>query len=89
MKKNLTMMAFVACAALTIVSCSNDEVADSAVKQKEQAIEFGTYVGRDVQSRGAVATIDDVKNNSFGVFAYYTEGDDYTAMSVFQEVTDH
>lgn len=79
MKKNLTMMAFVACAALTIVSCSNDEVADSAVKQKEQAIEFGTYVGRDVQSRGAVADIATVQNNSFGVFAYYTGGDDYTS----------
>lgn len=71
------MMAFVACAALTIVSCSNDEVADSAVKQKEQAIEFGTYVGRDVQSRGAVATDVDVKNKSFGVFAYYTGNKGY------------
>lgn len=80
MKKNLTMMAFVACAALTIVSCSNDEVADSAVKQKEQAIEFGTYVGRDVQSRGAVADIATVKNNSFGVFAYYTGDDDYATV---------
>ena len=81
MKKNLTMMAFVACAALTIVSCSNDEVADSAVKQKEQAIEFGTYVGRDVQSRGAVTDLDALKQSTgkFGVFAHYTQNADYSA----------
>ena len=77
MKKNLTMMAFVACAALTIVSCSNDEVTDSAVKQEQQAVTFGTYVGRGVQSRGTVTDVTALQTGTankgnFGVTAVYT-----------------
>ena len=73
MKKNLTMMAFVACAALTIVSCSNDEVTDSAVKQEQQAVTFGTYVGRGVQSRGTVMDDTALQTDNFGVMASYTK----------------
>ena len=85
MKKNLTMMAFVACAALTIVSCSNDEVTDSAVKQEQQAVTFGTYVGRGVQSRGTETNIEALKNNSsgnFGVTASYTLTSNFTTNSL-------
>lgn len=83
MKKNLTMMAFVACAALTIVSCSNDEVTDSAVKQEQQAVTFGTYVGRGVQSRGTVTNLDALKNTgNFGVTASYTETNNFSAAAL-------
>lgn len=77
MKKNLTMMAFVACAALTIVSCSNDEVTDSAVKQEQQAVTFGTYVGRDVQSRGTEMNDAALQSDNFGVMASYTNTDNF------------
>ena len=79
MKKNLTMMAFVACAALTIVSCSNDEVTDSAVKQEQQAVTFGTYVGRGVQSRGTVMDDTALQTDNFGVMASYTKTANFTS----------
>lgn len=79
MKKNLTMMAFVACAALTIVSCSNDEVTDSAVKQEQQAVTFGTYVGRGVQSRGTEMDNTALQTDNFGVMASYTNNANFAS----------
>lgn len=67
MKKNF-FLGFIALTALTVTSCSNDEVME-AVPQK-QAIEFGTYLGRDAQGRGVVLNNDNLEN--FGVFASYT-----------------
>lgn len=71
MKKNL-FVGFIALTALTVTSCTNDEVVE-AIPQK-QAIEFGTYLGRDAQSRGTELTSANIAD--FGVFAYYT-GQEY------------
>ena len=46
-----------------------------------QAIEFGTYVGRDAQVRSAnaITSIGDLQGKGFGVFAFYTETADFVA----------
>ena len=69
------LMGFIACAALTVTSCSNDEVMDAALQQEAKAIQFSTYLGRDVETKGAVLTTDGLKTQGFGVFAYYTGQD--------------
>lgn len=66
MKKTL-FPGLIALAALTMTSCSNDENMLSI--PQDNAIEFGTYIGRDAQSRGTIV------NNAFeqfGVTAFYT-----------------
>ena len=67
MKKNL-FVGLIAMTALTVTSCTNDEVVE-AIPQK-QAIEFGTYLGRDAQARAVVT--NDGNLADFGVFAFYT-----------------
>lgn len=81
MKKNF-FLGFIALAALTVSSCSND--ADLTLKTPDNAIEFGTYVGRDAQTRGSVLNNDvatGLPKQGFGVFAYYTDNTDYNASS--------
>ena len=73
MKKNL-FVGFIAMTALTVTSCTNDEVVE-AMPQK-QAIEFGTYLGRDAQARGSI--LADANLFDFGVFASYTNGEKWT-----------
>ena len=70
MKKNHLFGIF-AMAAFAFASCSQDEMVTQS-PEVNKAIEFGTYVGRDAQSRAHV--IDDTKlaTEGFGVFAYYT-----------------
>ena len=49
-------MGVIACAALTMTSCSNDEIGGNNTKQGDP-IEFGVYLGRDAQgSRGTSRT---------------------------------
>lgn len=72
MKKNY-IMGVIACAALTMTSCSNDEIGGNNTKQGDP-IEFGVYLGRDAQgSRGTIITTDNLKK--FGVSAYYNNDD--------------
>lgn len=67
MKKNY-IMGVIACAALTMTSCSNDEIGGNNTKQGDP-IEFGVYLGRDAQgSRGTSITKDNL--TKFGVTAY-------------------
>ena len=66
--KNLFGMA--AMAALVLSGCSSDEVVENF--SPENAIEFGTYVGRDAQSRAYVKEVEELAEEGFGVFAYYT-----------------
>lgn len=73
MKKNL-FLGLIALTALTVTSCQNDEVME-AVPQK-QAIEFGTYLGRDAQARGVI--LNDANLLNFGVYASYTNGAEWT-----------
>lgn len=65
--------------ALLVMSCSKDETLMS-IPQESDAIAFGTYVGRDAQTRAAVTDLDKLKTADigFGVFAYYTNEGDYT-----------
>ncbi len=71
MKKKL-FLGLLAAAAVTFTACQKDEVI-SEVPQ-DQAIGFGTYVGRDAQTKASEATLETMKAdaNGFGVFAYYT-----------------
>ena len=57
--------------ALIFVSCSEDETTMSM--PKDNAIEFGTYLGRDAQTRASVLTTKTMATDGFGVFAYYTD----------------
>ena len=76
MKKNF-FLGLIALTALTVTSCSNDDVVE-AVPQN-QAIEFGTYLGRDAQTRANVISADNLAEQGFGVFAYYTDEADFSA----------
>ena len=72
MKKNY-IMGVIASAALTITSCSNDEIGGNNTKQGDP-IEFGVYLGRDAQgSRGTIITTENL--TKFGVSAYYNNDD--------------
>ena len=76
--KKVYFMAFIATAALTMMSCSNDDITtvSDLSKSEATAINFSTYLGRNVESRAAV-TSGGVKD--FGVFAFYTENTAWTS----------
>lgn len=80
MKKNF-FLGFIALAALIVSSCSND--ADLTLKTPDNAIEFGTYVGRDAQTRAhSVENLAKLaEDGGFGVYAYYTDGVDFNPAS--------
>lgn len=66
---------FFAAAAIMMVGCSSDQVVSEM--PQDNAINFGMYFGRDAQSRAAIMKTEDLKKQSFGVFAYYTDNGDY------------
>lgn len=70
MRKNL-YLGLIACAALTMTGCSNDEISYDSSKQEAQPIQFSTYLGKNVQGRANALTSDNIEN--FGVFASYTQ----------------
>ena len=76
MKKSMLISAL-ALAALATTSCSNEET--KAIEPQSNAIEFGTYLGRDAISRGTVFTIDAMKTDGFGLFATYTAQNDFAS----------
>lgn len=80
MKKDFLFGMF-AMAAFTLVGCSQDEAVNDY--SPENAIQFGTYVGRDAQSRASVIdkTALQEADKGFGVFAYYTESDNFNSSS--------
>lgn len=67
--KKFFLFGIIAFAALSVTSCTKDDVIEI---MPQEAIEFGTYLGHDVQSRGVV--LDNTNFNQFGVFASYTDG---------------
>lgn len=80
MKQNY-FMGLIACAALTMTGCSNDEINAPQQSQGNNAIEFSTYLGRNAQgSRGTETNDASIKseNGGFGVLAYYTEQANFT-----------
>lgn len=79
MKQNY-FMGLIACAALTMTGCSNDEINAPQQSQGNNAIEFSTYLGRNAQgSRGTETNDASIKseNAGFGVLAYYTKQDNF------------
>lgn len=68
MRKNL-LLGLAALAAVTLSSCQKDQVVNQV--EEQDAIEFSTYVGRDVTTKAT--SITDVKSG-FGVFAYHHSG---------------
>lgn len=80
MKQNY-FIGLIACAALTMTGCSNDEINVPQQSQGNNAIEFSTYLGRNAQgSRGTETNDASIKseNAGFGVLAYYTEQANFT-----------
>lgn len=74
MKKNL--FGWLAMATMLVgIGCSSDEVVNDY--SPENAIQFGTYVGRDAQSRAASIDGSILESKGFGVFAYYTGTDNF------------
>lgn len=77
MKQNY-FMGLIACAALTMTGCSNDEINAPQQSQGNNAIEFSTYLGRNAQgSRGTETSTTSIQTSGFGVLAYYTEKTDF------------
>lgn len=69
-------MGIAAMAALTLVSCSSDDLNSlSDNSSKNEAISFDGYLGRSAVSvngtRGSVETANTLKTNGFGVFSKY------------------
>ena len=73
------VMSIAAMAALTLVSCSSDDLDSfSDNSSKNEAISFDGYLGRSAVAvngtRGSVETKETLKTNGFGVFSTYTGG---------------
>lgn len=71
--KKVYYLCIAAFAALTMVSCSQDELTNNVTAQSQDAIGFDSYFGRNAQgvsSRGSVQNIASVATNGFGVYAY-------------------
>lgn len=88
-----TFMGIAAMAALTLVSCSSDDldsVSDNS--SKNEAISFDGYLGRSAVAvngtRGSVETKETLKTEGFGVFGKYDAGDGKTSdFFINQKVT--
>ena len=72
--KKFNFMALIATAALTMTSCSNDELTNAETANNETAISFSTYLGRNVESRASETTSETIKSG-FGVFASYSSSE--------------
>lgn len=73
-------MGIAAMAALTLVSCSSDDLNSlSDNSSKNEAISFDGYLGRSAVavngSRGGELTKEQLKTDGFGVFGYYYKAD--------------
>lgn len=72
------VMGIAAMAALTLVSCSSDDLDSfSDNSSKNEAISFDGYLGRSAVavngSRGSEETVDKLKTDAFGVFGNYSK----------------
>ena len=76
-KKNLFGWLAMAAMVLGTTGCSNDEVVNDY--SAENAIEFGTYVGKNAGTRALVIRNNELKVQGFGVYAAYTKLSDFDA----------
>ena len=89
------VMSIAAMAALTLVSCSSDDLDSfSDNSSKNEAISFDGYLGRSAVAvngtRGSVETKETLRTKGFGVFGKYDAGDNKTSDANFfvnQKVT--
>lgn len=88
------VMGIAAMAALTLVSCSSDDLDSfSDNSSKNEAISFDGYLGRSAVAvngtRGSEETVKTLKDNGFGVFSKYTVNTGTASFSDFnnQQVT--
>lgn len=89
------VMGIAAMAALTLVSCSSDDLDSfSDNSSKNEAISFDGYLGRSAVavngSRGSVETVTNLQTDGFGVFGKYDAEDGKTTDANFfknQKVT--
>lgn len=82
------VMGIAAMAALTLVSCSSDDLDSfSDNSSKNEAISFDGYLGRSAVavngSRGGVKTIDNLQTDGFGVFGYHNSSATHSATESF------
>ena len=79
--KTRRFLSWVAMATMVLsTGCSSDEVVNDY--SPENAIQFGTYIGKNAGARGTA--LDNVvatglPKQGFGVFAYYTDNEDFDA----------
>lgn len=87
------VMGIAAMAALTLVSCSSDDLDSfSDNSSKNEAISFDGYLGRSAVAvngtRGSEATVETLKDKGFGVFGKYTSDKNQTSdLFINQQVT--
>lgn len=85
MRAKKFLMAFTAIAAISTVSCTQDEELfdnNSNVQEPgEGAVMFGTYLSTAPESRASVMDLPALKEKGFGVFGYYTGDVDYNTVS--------
>lgn len=81
MRAKKFLMAFTAIAAISAVSCTEDEElfdnSSNVQKPEEGAVMFGTYLSTAPESRASVMDLPALKEKGFGVFGYYTESNEY------------
>lgn len=82
MKAKKFLMAFAAIAAISTVSCTQEEELLTGSGSNDQApdgdaVAFGTYLASAPESRAEVMDLPALKEKGFGVFAYYTGTEDY------------
>lgn len=75
MKRRILFSAL-AVALVAMVGCSKDEPVENF--SPENAIQFGTYVGRNASTRATVVDVAKLATDAFGVFAYYTGTANFT-----------
>ena len=70
MKRKL-FLGLLAAAAVLFTACQKDQTL-SEVTEDNTAIGFGTYVGRNPQTKASDANLTSLQNSGFGVFTFYT-----------------
>ncbi len=77
MKRKL-FLGLLAAATVSFTACQKDQTL-SEVTEDNTAIGFGTYVGRNPQTKASSTTLTELQTSDkgFGVFAYYTDDETY------------
>lgn len=77
----------IALAVLGLSSCVKETTLDQA--NPDTPIVFDTYLGRAAQTKGYVADLADLQTTGFGVYAFYTATENYSAFQDNSKVPDY